>query len=1082
MLGEAHFETAVSYSGVAYALEQQVKYAEAEDFHRKALAIVRKMLGEADPRTGNEYNNLAVNLARQGKYAEAEALFRKALAIRQKSLGEAHSDTVATETNLANALERQGKYAEAEALHRKGLAIFQKSLGEAHPRTANSYDSLATTLKGQGKYADAEAFARKALAIRQKSPCEDHPDTATSYDNLANALESQGKHAEAEALHRKALAIRLTSLPEADPAIALSYINLGVTLEKQEKYAEAEALFRKALAGSLKSLGEAHPQTAVSFDNLANTLKHQGKYAEAEALLRKALAIRLKTRGEAGTDTASSYNNLALTLLAQGKYAETEALYRKALAIWLKTLGEAHPSTATTYNNLANILLGLGKHAEAETIYRKVLIIRQKTLGESHPDTALSYSGLAASLERQGKFVEAVEQWTAAATAFDRSRAARGASGLERSVGSEASPLSALAVALARVGRSREAWARWEADLARGLLDDLSARSLRPLTGGERSRQAELAGQLQVLDEQISPLVGRPGRTRDEDAQLGRLMSQQNDLRGRWVEFQVELDRRYQEYAGKPSSLEDVQKALPGDTALIGWIDRPTAHWACVIRHEGDPIWIPIPASGRDGAWTGDEEELPAKLRSSLAAYRPDWSEAAALARLRLAPLWPHLENVKRLVILPSPEMAGLPIEALVYAQPSGGPQPIISYAPSGSMFARLTVSRPRPPGPPRLLALGDPTFPEPARDTPAPPPPRYGIPIVAVEPNGIAGLFGIQPGDILLEYNGKILGSPADLAVVPAGAGAARIAVKTWRDGEVRAFEIAAGPLGVRLDKSRSAAEFVKARREAMAILISKLGSSGMPRLPGTRREVESIASLFPRDRATLLLGTDATESKLQGLAQSGELKGYRFLHLATHGQANRDVAMHSAIFLAAEPGGPKPSADPAAFESAPDGQVTAEQIVRTWDLDADLVVLSACESALGRQAGGEGYLGFAQALFVKGARSLVLSLWSVEDRATALLMARFYRNVLGRRPGLSKPMAKAEALHEAKEWLRDLTADEVGGEPLAALDRGSGRPLAKDSGAGPREARTPSRPAGVRPYAHPSFWAAFILVGDPD
>ena len=101
-------------------------------------------------------------------------------------------------------------------------------------------------------------------------------------------------------------------------------------------------------------------------------------------------------------------------------------------------------------------------------------------------------------------------------------------------------------------------------------------------------------------------------------------------------------------------------------------------------------------------------------------------------------------------------------------------------------------------------------------------------------------------------------------------------------------------------------------------------------------------------------------------------------------------------------------------------DGQVTAEQIVRTWDLDADLVVLSACESGLGREAGGEGYLGFAQALFVKGARSLVLSQWSVEDKATALLMTRFYRNVLGQRPGLSKPMPKAEALHEAKEWLR--------------------------------------------------------------
>ena len=76
---------------------------------------------------------------------------------------------------------------------------------------------------------------------------------------------------------------------------------------------------------------------------------------------------------------------------------------------------------------------------------------------------------------------------------------------------------------------------------------------------------------------------------------------------------------------------------------------------------------------------------------------------------------------------------------------------------------------------------------------------------------------------------------------------------------------------------------------------------------------------------------------------------------------------------------------------------------------------------------------------------------------------------------------MPKAEALHEAKEWLRNLTADEVGSEP-AALDRGRVRPLAKDIGGAAQEASPASRRAGLRPYAHPYYWAAFILVGDPD
>jgi CHAT domain-containing protein len=162
----------------------------------------------------------------------------------------------------------------------------------------------------------------------------------------------------------------------------------------------------------------------------------------------------------------------------------------------------------------------------------------------------------------------------------------------------------------------------------------------------------------------------------------------------------------------------------------------------------------------------------------------------------------------------------------------------------------------------------------------------------------------------------------------------------------------------------------------------------------------------------------------------------------------------MSSAIVLAPDP---DRSADPTAPET--DGQITAQQIVNTWDPDADLVVVSACVSGLGRYAGGEGYLGFSQALLVKGARSLVLSLWKVDDRATALLMTRFYQNLLGKRPGLSEPMPKTEALDEVKRWLRELTADQVEGE-MAALERGTERRK------GPA---VEAKPAAARPFEHP-------------
>lgn len=153
---------------------------------------------------------------------------------------------------------------------------------------------------------------------------------------------------------------------------------------------------------------------------------------------------------------------------------------------------------------------------------------------------------------------------------------------------------------------------------------------------------------------------------------------------------------------------------------------------------------------------------------------------------------------------------------------------------------------------------------------------------------------------------------------------------------------------------------------------------------------------------------------------------------------------------------------------------------------MNAELVTLSACQTALGKYERGEGFVGFAQTLILAGSRAVCLSLWKVDDTATSLLMSRFYANMLGKREGLTRPMPKGVALAEAKAWLRDLPRGQskrLSTEIGRGVSRGKGRPNLPVLKEAPKVADEAAGESDTdRPFAHPHYWAAFVLIGDPE
>jgi tetratricopeptide (TPR) repeat protein len=1090
VLGEEHPDTATSYNHVALNLANQGRYKEAEEGFRKALAIHRKVLGEQHPDTAGSYNNVAFNLNAQGRYKEAEEGYQKALAIYRKVLGEEHPLTAGSYNNVAFNLDARGRHKEAEEGFRKALAIRRKVLGEEHPDTATSYNNVASNLNAQGRYKEAEEGYQKALAIYRKVLGEEHPLTAVSYNNVAYTLKAQGRYKEAEEGFKKALAIRRKLLGEEHPLTAGSYNNLAGNLDAQGRYKEAEEGFKKALAIRRKLLGEEHPDTAISYNNVAGNLKAQGRYKEAEEGHQKALAIRRKLLGEEHPLTAISYNNVAFNLEAQGRYKEAEEGYQKALAICRKVLGEEHPDTARSYNNVAGNLKAQGRYKEAEEGYQKALAICRKVLGEEHPHTAVSYNNLAANLTAQGRYKEAEELYRHGADAFLASRLHIAASGLGRSAKtSELSPLLPLVALLARNGKPAVAWQRLEQGLGRGTGDDLAARLRRPVK--ELARQTELVKQLERLDQLLAQHLAirapTPAQKEEQDALLDRRLKAQEEL----TRFGRYLEEKYGPADGKVFDRKTIQAALPDDTALVAWIDIPAAgpkaadpndeHWAVLLRSQGEPVFERLRGSSPGGEWSAEDTDLPSRLRMALVKHRGGWQRLARqLGEQRLGPLRKHLAvadkvpAVKHLVVLPSVALAGMPVELLIE-------DCTVSYALSGTLYAHLR-KLPAVKGT-GLLAVGDPVFETATAAAAKPHPlPPGGVLLTLVQPGSNAAQSRLRPDDVLLKYGDVELKTPADLkAAVAATDARADIPVQVWREGKTIERLVRPGPLGV-VVASEPAPRALAERYRLDRVLSTRRGDDSWEQLPGTRVEVEALQRLFGgKAEARLLFDSEASEEHLDELASSGALGRYRYLHLATHGEVDDGFALRSAVILARDTL-PDPQQQLLVGKPVYDGRLTAEEILRSWNLNSELVTLSACQTALGKYERGEGFVGFAQALLLCGSRSVCLSLWKVDDGATAMLMQRFYANLLGKREGLKAPMPKAAALREAKEWLRSLSREEalrVAAEVSQGVERGKGRPKGKLlpplPEAGPAEKED-------RPYGHPYYWAAFVLVGNPD
>lgn len=951
----------------------------AQRHFERALAI-RKVHAPESAELANSLNSLGALAFYRGDLITAEKLYGEALAIVERR-SPFDQDVAHYLTNLGSIAIQRKNLASAEAHHRRALAIRERQAPESLA-VADSLESLGLVAAECGRPEEAAALHRRALALRERL-APDSLDVASSYVNLAGALSGAGDLLEAERLQRRALAIAERRAPESLHVGAI-LAGLGDLLRARGDLAVAERYYRRAVA-VMEKLAQSGFNMAAVLNSLGQLALSRHDLRSAADRHRRALAMAERQASD-GDPIRDALDSLAIVAQRSGDLAEAETLQRRSLALAEKQ-GLDHVGVVLPLVRLGHTLQARGDLAGAREHIERALDIAGRHAAESR----------AAALAAQALADLHVEQRSA-----DRAEPLlRRALEILRQLAPGTTEEAEVLLRLARLRRAGGAGVEALA-LYQRAVDALESQERR-LGGSEEERAEFGAGHGHLYAEYTEALI-EAGRTADayRVVERGRvrtmleMIAEREILFGSQVPGELELRRRRlaREYERTQSAMRELDARRDSDALLA----------------------------------------LNARLEE-LRAQRQDIVDRVRAASPRLAALrYPRSLDAAGL-------QGEIDADTVVLAYVLGPARShVFAIDRSGVRAHPLPWTRERTTAEVerfRRLLLG-------SRTTLVPGDPLW---------TAGAGLYDalVRPAEeacgrarrLLIIPDGSLHLLPFSAVIRTVDGTGTASSEKSWEYLiEWRALHsVASGTLyselrrRPRVETSRvvafgdpryAATASAETSSDAEAALRSALDQGlRLEQLPGTRREVADVLALF-EGQGTGYVGPEATEERVKTLPRD-----VRYVHFGCHAWIDERFPLDSALALAAPEN-----------QGSENGFLQAWEIIEHVHMNADLVVLSACGSALGRPGGGEGLIGLTRAFQYAGARSIVAALWSVSDRSTAQLMRRFYG-------ALKQGASKDEALRAAQ----------------LELIAGGG---AAQAGAAARE------------HAHPFHWAAFELIGD--
>jgi CHAT domain-containing protein/Flp pilus assembly protein TadD len=1010
VMGEKDPLCTISHNALGSLYLRSGDFVHAETAFRQALEIRRPIVGEEHPLVAESLHNLALVYLEGGAYAKALPLLRQAADIRRQTLGERSLDYAESLAVQAKAHTNLGAAAQAVQLYEQAVAIRRQIQGEKHPAYARTLGALAAAYRVMGAHEKAQAAFQKTLEIQRQVLGEKHPEYAFTLSGLALLYLETRAYTRAEPLYHDALAIyeQLAQTNRVDYAHCLS--GLAVLYQNTGDYTRARPLYEKALDIYKKTLGERHPDTARCLTNLGGMYQACGALDKAEPLFLQAVQINEQLAAgqtEKSFDYAFSLGCLADLYARNGSYAKAEPLYQTVTKIYHQLFGDKHPRYAMQLDKVGGLHSRTGNHATAEALHRQALAIYQEIYGENHPDCSTSLNCLAEMYLIQGE------------------------------------------------PRQAEKCLRQSLAIGRIAADEFLSNQ------GERAQLRFIFHQRNVLDAYLS--IGP-----DAKAPAGDLYREVLVWKGAVTAMQAQ-DRLARE---QPALQPLIQQLTDARTRLARIAFSPP-------KAEDRKDWL-----RRINEARAEKEQLEARLARESAEFRKE-QERKRLEPVALAGLLPAdtaFVDVLDYVHFLGPEQKKGPLQKqrrLVAFVLRPKREPILVPLGSTSELDDVVTSWRK------SLQGGDAASLQAASAKAAE---RVWKPL-ETHLAGVTTLFVAADGPCCRMPLAALPGKRSNSYLIE------DLAIAHVISGHHLAESLADGPkyatrglLAVGgIDYS---APLVAANPKRPSVSRESPPRTKFPNLPGTEWEARRLATAFeqtfPKEPRSLLTGTEPDERRLkEELSRSSDSR-WCYIHLAGHGffapptvlaAGQSDSRERPAVGLLnlESPDEERAFAlNPlllsglvlaGANQTDAGGILTAEQVL-AFDLrGTELLVLSACDTALGRGAGGE-ILGLQRAFHLAGARTVVTSLWRVDDAATAVLMDEFYAQLW------QKKLPKLEALRQAQ--LTVLAHPERVTQRRKELEQELvSRGLKLD-----KSAELPDK-GRIHERSHPGLWAGFLLSG---